>query len=748
MRLRWLTIVLVGVGLLVACGEPTPTPPLILTPKPQPTFTPTPTPVPTPVPTSFPTPVPTPTPTPTLTPTSIPTPTPTPTPTPSPTPTPTPTPSPTPTPTPAVPSFLLGVSIFPSGGGTVTTTPGTSPDGRLPQGRVTIEATPEQGYEFLTWLGLTHGSTQNTITLTVTEDLDLSAVFRFTGVPTRPTPTPTPTPTRGPGPTPTPTSTLGAGGRVDLVTAIANARPSVVRIRTDQGSGSGAIFEVSSGRALVLTNQHVIDRARSIQVEVNDAATYAATLVGVDSLRDLAVLSICCDSSFRALPFGNASDLPAGTFVFAMGYPLGFEGQATVTSGIVSAVRFATGEDRWVIQTDASINPGNSGGPLLSATGRILGINTFVIRESGSGISVEGFGFAVSEVTIQMVIPTLIAGPPSGITPTPTPSGEAKSGSLLHEDDGNIKLNRAFVDFEDALVEATFANPYSTAEGSWDYGFLIRSRGVNGFHVIGVSSGGFWFHYVRSGTFESSTQVDVGTNPVIRTSGTAENELRVLSRGNKGWLFINGTFITQLDLGEWTGSGDVGVMSGFFTGDEIPGRSTDYRGFLVREVIAEGSPRNGTLLHESGFIAEERVPGRLTDLMLEAEFTNPYSTAVGSWDYGFIFREDGTNDFYAVILQSDGTWQHRVRTESSDSSTAIASEPASFTTAAGGTNHVRVIAVGRTGWLFINETFTAMLDLSASTKSGTSSAMTGFFVGNSIVGRTTTFADFVVWSLD
>jgi len=89
-----------------------------------------------------------------------------------------------------------------------------------------------------------------------------------------------------------------------------------------------------------------------------------------------------------------------------MGYPLGFEGAATVTSGIISAVCFLTTESRWVIQTDAAINPGNSGGPLISEQGELLGINSFVIRESGGGIAVEGFGFAVSEVTIQAVLPT------------------------------------------------------------------------------------------------------------------------------------------------------------------------------------------------------------------------------------------------------------------------------------------------------------------------------------------------------
>jgi hypothetical protein len=109
--------------------------------------------------------------------------------------------------------------------------------------------------------------------------------------------------------------------------------------------------------------------------------------------------------------------------VIAIGYALGLEGPATVTRGIVSAIRYMSDADRWVVQTDASINPGNSGGPLLSASGEILGINTYWVRTTQAGEDVEGFGFAVSEVTIKAVLPGLTAGTPIVYsTPTPVPS--------------------------------------------------------------------------------------------------------------------------------------------------------------------------------------------------------------------------------------------------------------------------------------------------------------------------------------
>ena len=197
----------------------------------------------------------------------------------------------------------------------------------------------------------------------------------------------------------------------------------MVRIETDQGSGTGVIFETTgSGIGYVLTNYHVIDGATLIEVQVKDGTGYSATLRGYDAIKDLAVLEICC-GRFRSLPFKDATTLRSGSEVIAIGYPLGFFGSATVTRGIVSAVRYDSLHKAWVIQTDAPINPGNSGGPLLSATGEVVGINTYTHDWSSAGNPVDGVGFAISEHTIRGIIDGLKlgtrVGPP---TPTPTPT--------------------------------------------------------------------------------------------------------------------------------------------------------------------------------------------------------------------------------------------------------------------------------------------------------------------------------------
>ena len=118
---------------------------------------------------------------------------------------------------------------------------------------------------------------------------------------------------------------------------IRRARPAVVRIENSTGTGSGAIFETQGQTAYIITNQHVVDGDAEVSVSVNDSAYYRGTVLGTDSVRDLAVVRICC-GSFSKLPFGDAARLQPGDEVVTIGYALGLPGEATITRGIVSAV--------------------------------------------------------------------------------------------------------------------------------------------------------------------------------------------------------------------------------------------------------------------------------------------------------------------------------------------------------------------------------------------------------------------------
>ncbi len=307
-------------------------------------------------------------------------------------------------------------------------------------------------------------------------------------------------------------------------------RPAVVRITTDRAVGSGVIFKTEGTTGYLVTNHHVIEDGSFITVTVNDRQTYSGSLLGSDSVRDLAVVTICCDN-FQAVPFGNASTVEPGTQVLTIGYALGLPGQATVAQGIVSAVRYDSDVRSEVIQTDAAINPGNSGGPMFSVNGEVLGINTFKRVEEG----VEGVGFAISGTVVQGEIPTLLAGATATATPTPrstaTPTVVPSSASYFGPIDGElwhdpadafIKTQEADVWMANVMVEATFINPYDASSHSWDYGFILRGpRGDEDFFQVVVSGYKSW--ELSIGANAPYRTVNDGTVPHLNTTVGGRN---------------------------------------------------------------------------------------------------------------------------------------------------------------------------------------------------------------------------------
>ncbi len=168
------------------------------------------------------------------------------------------------------------------------------------------------------------------------------------------------------------------------------------------GLGSGVIV---STEGYLLTNNHVIEGADDIEVQLPDGRESTATVVGADPETDVAVLKIDLDK-LPVISFGNTDNLQVGDVVLAIGNPFGV-GQ-TVTSGIVSALgRNQLGINTFenFIQTDAAINPGNSGGALVDASGNLLGINTAIYSRSGGSL---GIGFAIPVSTAKQVMEGLI----------------------------------------------------------------------------------------------------------------------------------------------------------------------------------------------------------------------------------------------------------------------------------------------------------------------------------------------------
>jgi len=205
-----------------------------------------------------------------------------------------------------------------------------------------------------------------------------------------------------------------------VIKAVTDAMPAVVTIRStttggvfggSSGSGSGFIF---NSNGWILTNRHVVQGASALQVVFNDTSTAPATIYGIDTVTDLAIVKVDL-ANLPTIPIGSSADLQPGQLAIAIGNPLGnFEN--TVTTGVISglgrqiragdATQSSSEQLSNLIQTDAAINPGNSGGPLLNSAGQVIGVNTAVSQDA------QGIGFAIPIDIARPLMDLAVAGKP------------------------------------------------------------------------------------------------------------------------------------------------------------------------------------------------------------------------------------------------------------------------------------------------------------------------------------------------
>jgi len=212
--------------------------------------------------------------------------------------------------------------------------------------------------------------------------------------------------------------------RSPFIAAVARVRPAVVNISTVQmvqnpfgdqsffsqlpGVPSGPIQQKAIGSGVIvspsgyiLTNAHVVDGAQQLMVTLLDGRTFKGTVVGSDSLTDLAVVKVPA-TNLPTAPLGNSADLQPGDWAIAIGNPYGLN--FTVTAGVISAMgrTLPNGPEETFIQTDAPINPGNSGGPLVDTQGQVIGINSAKFEGA------QGIGFSIPIDTAKGIMSQLI----------------------------------------------------------------------------------------------------------------------------------------------------------------------------------------------------------------------------------------------------------------------------------------------------------------------------------------------------
>ncbi len=195
-------------------------------------------------------------------------------------------------------------------------------------------------------------------------------------------------------------------GVVNITTQTLGMNWFLEPVPLEGGTGSGSIIDA---RGYVLTNNHVVENAYKVYLNLFDGTQFEGQVIGKDPENDLAVVEFDPKGmELVTIPFGSSDDLRVGQKVLAIGNPFGYD--RTLTTGIVSGIgRPVKTANNLVIhdmiQTDASINPGNSGGPLIDSMGQMIGINTMIYSPTGGSV---GIGFAVPIATARRVVPDLI----------------------------------------------------------------------------------------------------------------------------------------------------------------------------------------------------------------------------------------------------------------------------------------------------------------------------------------------------
>ncbi len=569
-----------------------------------------------------------------------------------------------------------------------------------------------------------------------------------THVPTA-TPTPLPTPTN----TAVPTAISTPNTQLTLADVVEQVRAGVVRIEGTTSSGSGFVVD---GAGYILTNEHVINGQSRLTVVFDSGARLAARVIASDATRDIALLKITPSRILTVLPF--ATSVREGEEVVALGYPLeslGLGESMTITKGIISSLRLIRGVAS--IQTDAALNPGNSGGPLVNAEGEVVGMNT----SAYSGDVAQGIGFAIKFNVLSSRLTAMKAGQSSPPTPVPTPGvvTTQTSSYVFGPESGSIEFNPNFIaqhqsqtPVTNGIIEARFFNPYSPQVGSWSNGFIFRGNYSGEFHVVVLHSDGSWYHYLRSDASVDDLNLAAEySNHIITTAG-GSNHIRIITNGSEGWLFINDAYVANLDLSGLTGEGTVSAVGSYFQDDGIAGKSTRFEDFTIRRLSIAFGPRDGNIehkIHNTGFIDTFDSRVSLSDGVVEATFINPYASSLGDWSNGFLIRSGRGNEFHAILIEENGTWHHHLRLGDTDATERLDEQYSShISTASLSSNHIRIIALGDEGWLFINGVYIDKLDLSRWTESGQFSAVTNYFSGDGITGYSTRFENFTIWSAD
>jgi hypothetical protein len=530
------------------------------------------------------------------------------------------------------------------------------------------------------------------------------------------------------------------------------------------GSGSGTIVTRTGA---IFTNQHVVDEGDDFRIylleDLNEKpvhAYYARVDFVLDEM-DFAILQIDRDDNGRAvnpndldLPFlpYEEIELVRGDHVYVFGYPDIGDGYLVLTEGKITTIQNGSvGGERMPVwyQTDAEISPGNSGGLAVNAEGRFIGIPTSVNSEERTMGRLGGL------IPLTSII--RMAGIGEGIdAPANVEKGEPSEtekdapsltygpyeGDLIQDDDPYLETYWASVDMRDFIAWADFSVSGLEAGQDWDFGFMFRNSDVNEDLRLIVTSQGEWRFY-------DGTSVLIASGDASSFKPSEPNTLFLLAYGDEGIFYLNGGYVTTLDLSARMTRGDFAVATGFFEGTENGGVTTEYADFEVRALSRVFGPEDGSLPHDDDDSIEYAQCGiNEQNFVAAADFYVPYGTRVADWDAGMLFRDNsggGISDEYRLVFASDGYWAVIAR---SDESNYLADGTTNAVrTGAEDMNRLMLLAEDDFGIFFINGELISSFKLPESAQPGDIAVATGFYPDSEVAGSATAYRNFTVWAI-
>ena len=456
---------------------------------------------------------------------------------------------------------------------------------------------------------------------------------------------------------------------------------------------------------------------------------------------------------FSAAKLVESWDVAIGDRVYALGYPLGVN-SIRATEGIVSALEFDTSFSAYIIQTDAALNPGNSGGPLIRDDGMVVGINTASVDQTLTGRPVEGTGYAIAARTVLMRLPELERGAVT-VLPTPTvestpratpyPSGRFRQfqlddGEMAHDNDGFIEEKGVESSIRNFSIFVDFEVPYEAGVGDWNFGFMFRNTQDGNLSYVALTQDGSYFHYLRIAG--SDRLISTGPIDNMRLSAGSVNNVTLVVIEDRGWLFVNFDYVTDLDIGGSRTRGDLAIATGLLTGSEVPGYSTRFNNVIGEEVGLLSGPHSGKLIKRDRFIATQYAGVNVTTAYARTDFKVPINTDV--WSSGIMFRKEGENDYLLFGITAERQWSVQQPNYSGDDWQRIeggGSPVINFNDPV--LNTVEVFYIGGVAMMYVNDVLLGTADISSVNTSGDVATAYGIYAND--LPSTGSFENFEVW---